>query len=74
MSPRTIFLSKLLGLYCILIALSMSLQKQATLDSVTALLHNPAMMLVLGVFHIGRRAGDGSGPQSLVARHACRGR
>ena len=50
MSPRTIFLSKLLGLYCILIALSMSVQKQAALDSVTALLHNPAMMLVLGVF------------------------
>ena len=53
MSPRTIFLSKLLGLYCILIALSMSVQKQAALDSVTALLHNPAMMLVLGVFTLG---------------------
>jgi vacuolar-type H+-ATPase subunit I/STV1 len=28
----------------------MTVQKQATLDSVTALLHNPPMLLLLGVF------------------------
>ena len=50
MLPRTIFLSRLLGLYCILVAIAMTIQKQATLDSVTALLHNPPMLLVLGVF------------------------
>jgi len=50
MLPRTIFLSRLLGLYCILVAIAMTVQKQATLDSVTALLHNPPMLLVLGVF------------------------
>jgi hypothetical protein len=49
MSPHTIFLSKLIGLYCILLALSMIIYRQATVDSVTALLHNPSMMLVLGV-------------------------
>jgi hypothetical protein len=50
MLPRTIFLSRLLGLYCILVAIAMTVQKQAMLDSVTALLRNPPMLLMLGVF------------------------
>jgi len=49
MSPRTIFLSRLIGLYCILVALSTITRRQATLESVTALLHNPPMILLLGV-------------------------
>src|SRR5450432_1729319 len=48
MSPRTIFLSRLIGLYCILVALSMITRKQATLESVTAVLRDPSMMFVLG--------------------------
>ena len=48
MSPRTLFLSKLIGLYCILIALSMITRKQATLESGTAILRDPSMMFVLG--------------------------
>lgn len=52
MSPRTSFLSKLLGIYCILVALCMMAHKQAALDSITAILHNPAMMYILGVFTI----------------------
>jgi hypothetical protein len=48
MSPRTLFLSRLIGLYCILIALSMITRKQATLESVTAVLRDPSMMFVLG--------------------------
>jgi hypothetical protein len=48
MSPRTLFLSRLIGLYCILIALSMITRKQATLESATTLLHDPSMMFVLG--------------------------
>jgi len=48
MSPRTLFLSKLIGLYCILVALSMMTRRQATLESITALLHNTPMMFVLG--------------------------
>ena len=48
MSPRTLFLSRLIGLYCILVALSMITRKQATLESITALLRDPAMMFVLG--------------------------
>jgi len=49
MSPRTLFLSKLIGLYCILAALSMMTRGQATVETVTALLQNPSMMLILGV-------------------------
>ena len=49
MSPRTIFLSRLIGLYCILAALSMMTHRQATLESVTALLHNPSMIFIVGI-------------------------
>src|SRR3984893_15428554 len=49
MLPRTIFLSRLIGLYCILIALSMITRRQATVETVTTLLQNPSMMLILGV-------------------------
>src|ERR1017187_8268706 len=49
MSPRILFLSRLIGLYCILIALSMMTRREATVETVTALLQNPSMMLILGV-------------------------
>ena len=49
MSPRTLFLSKLIGLYCILIGLSMMTRGQATVETVTTLLQNSAMTLILGV-------------------------
>ena len=49
MSSRTIFLSRLIGLYCIVMALSMMTRRQATVETVTALLQNSAMTLILGV-------------------------
>ena len=49
MSSGTIFLSRLIGLYCIVIALSMITRKQATVETVTALLQNPSMMLIVGI-------------------------
>ena len=49
MSSRTIFLSRLIGLYCILIALSMMTRRQVTVETVTVLLQSPSMMLILGV-------------------------
>ena len=49
MSSRTIFLSRLIGLYYIVIAVSMVSRKQATLETVTALLQNPSMMFILGI-------------------------
>lgn len=45
MLPRTIFLSRLIGLYCILVIPSMLFDRQATVDTMTALLQNPSMML-----------------------------
>lgn len=50
MSPRTIFLSKLLGLYCIILALAMLLNGASILQDVTELAHNSPVMLVVGVF------------------------
>jgi hypothetical protein len=49
MSPRTPFLSRLIGLYAILVALSMFSRGQATVETVAALLQNPSMAFVLGV-------------------------
>lgn len=50
MSPRTVFLSKLIGLYCIFLAFSMLLHKEATMEEITALAQNSPVMLVVGVF------------------------
>jgi vacuolar-type H+-ATPase subunit I/STV1 len=49
MSPRTVFLARLIGLYCILAALSMFLRGQSTVDTVTLLLRDAPLMFVLGV-------------------------
>ena len=53
MSPRTLFLSRLIGLYCIVVGLSMMARRQAMLGTVNALLQNPSMMLILGVIALG---------------------
>ena len=50
MSPRTIFLSRLFGLYCLIVVPAMVLNKEATVAKVTALMQDPPVMLVLGVF------------------------
>jgi hypothetical protein len=49
MSSRTIFLARLIGLYCILVIPSMLLHRQATVDWMTALLNNAALLWVLSV-------------------------
>jgi putative exporter of polyketide antibiotics len=49
MSPRTPFLSRLIGLYAILVALSMFSRGQASVETLAALLQNPSMVFVLGV-------------------------
>ncbi len=49
MPSRTIFLARLIGLNCILVILSMVLHRQATVDWMTALLNNAALMWVLSV-------------------------
>jgi hypothetical protein len=49
MSSRTLFLSRLLGLYCIVMGLSMFLRGQPMVDTVTSMLGNAPLMLVLAI-------------------------
>ena len=53
MAPATRFLCRLLGLYFILISLSMAAHKQATVETVTALVHNPPLLFLGGVIALG---------------------
>ncbi|HYM69020.1 MAG TPA: hypothetical protein VEZ44_05440 [bacterium] len=48
MSPRTVFLSRLIGLYCVLVVLPMATHRQATVETVTALVHTPPLLLIAG--------------------------
>ncbi len=50
MQLRTIFLSRLIGIYCIICAILMGVRKQFALDAVMALLASPLAMFVTGVF------------------------
>jgi hypothetical protein len=49
MAPRTIFLSKLLGLFCLAFSLSMMAHGQAAVDLMTALVHDPPLVLLMGM-------------------------
>lgn len=49
MSKGTRFLCRLLGLYCLIIAVAMLAQRQTTVAIVTALLDDRPLMYVLGV-------------------------
>ena len=52
MSSRTIFLSRLIGLYMILVALAMAAHKQATVETITALVHNSPLVFVTGILGV----------------------
>src|SRR3974390_1563090 len=49
MSPLTIFLAKLLGLYCIIVPLAMMTRKQSAIAAVMALIGNPPLLLLVEV-------------------------
>ncbi len=49
MSPRTIYLGKLIGLYCLFVALAMLSHKQTTVDTMTALVHDPPVLFFVSV-------------------------
>ena len=49
MSKETRFLSRLLGLYCLVIAVAMLAHRQATVVTVGELLHDRPLMYLLGV-------------------------
>jgi hypothetical protein len=48
-SPLTTFLSRLIGLSAILVPLSLITYKHASMGSVTALVHNPPLLLTFGI-------------------------
>jgi hypothetical protein len=48
-SRLTIFLSRLIGLFALLLALSLLTHKQATEVTLTALIHNPPLLLIFGM-------------------------
>jgi hypothetical protein len=49
MSPLTIFLAKLIGLYCIIVAVAMMARKSYALATVQALIRNPPLLLLAEV-------------------------
>jgi len=49
MSPRTVFLSRLIGLYCILASLAMAVHRQATVETMAALIHTPPVLFLAGI-------------------------
>jgi len=46
---RTAFLSKLLGLFCVAYGIEMFLHRDAFLQEVTAAVHDPAVILIIGI-------------------------
>ena len=57
MPARTLFLSRLIGLYCLLIGLTMTSHRQLTLEAVAALFQNPSLTLLLGLTTLGASLG-----------------
>lgn len=55
MAPRTIFLSKLIGLFCVAFSLSMIAHRQTAVALITALVQDPPLVLLMGM--IGLAAG-----------------
>jgi hypothetical protein len=52
MSSLTTFLGRLIGIYCIFVSLAMLTRKQATVDVLTALLHNAPILFALGAITV----------------------
>ncbi len=49
MSARTAFLSRLIGIYCMLVAVSMAVNKEAFVQMVIATVHDGPAVLILGL-------------------------
>lgn len=52
MSPKTRYLGRIFGPYCLLIGLGMVSRKQATLDAIGGLVHNGPALWMAGVFTV----------------------
>lgn len=74
MSPRTRYLSRLIGLYCLLVGLSMIVHKQTTVESITETVHHAPAVLLSSIFAlaaglaivIGHNVWSGGVPAVLV--------
>jgi hypothetical protein len=49
MSSHTVFISRMLGLYCLIVSLIMFTHKSAMVDIENTLVHNPAMLFIGGL-------------------------
>jgi len=49
MSVRTRFLSRLIGLYLVIVAVAMGANKQSTVAMVTELIHSPSLLFMVGL-------------------------
>ncbi len=49
MSPRTIFLSKLIGLYCLILGLAMLVHRHATMETFQAIVQTAPVLYVAGI-------------------------
>ena len=49
LSPLTLFLSRLIGLFAMLVVLCLATHKRATVDTLTALVRNPPLLLIFGM-------------------------
>jgi hypothetical protein len=49
MAERTAFLGRLIGIYCILVGIAMGINKQATILTVMALVHDASSLFVFGL-------------------------
>ena len=49
MTSRTIYLGKLLGLYCVIVALVMMSHRQATVETMTALVHDAPLLFFVSL-------------------------
>jgi hypothetical protein len=50
MTLRTVFLGRLAGLYCLVLAVAMLLRRQETLDLFTAFVRSPVAIYLTGIF------------------------
>lgn len=49
MAARTVFLGRLIGLYCVLASLAMASHRQATVAAMTALVRAPPVLFLAGI-------------------------
>jgi hypothetical protein len=52
MSPLTIFLSRLIGLFAVLVSLALLMAKKSGVEAVDALIHDRPLMLTIGIIAV----------------------